>query len=80
MAISVICFFGLSLISSISGLSPFTCGKRALAGAVITYIATSLAVKAINAILTNAMITSRMNNASHGTHPKQKDKAGGGTN
>jgi len=65
---AVICFFGLSFISWFSGLSPFTCCRRALLGAVVAYIAASLAVRAINTILTNAMITSQMN--------KHKDKAG----
>ena len=72
---AVICFFSLSFISWISGLSPFTCCKRALIGAVITYIAAGLAVKAINAILTNAMITSRLNRDSNKARSKQKDKA-----
>ena len=59
--IAVICFFSLSLIGWVSGLSPFTCCKRALAGAVLAYIATALAVKAINAVLINAMVTKQMN-------------------
>ena len=49
-------FFSLSIISWISGLSPFTCCKRALVGAVIAYIAATLAVKAVNTILINAVI------------------------
>jgi hypothetical protein len=71
VSIAVICFFGLSFIGWISDLSPFTCCKRALAGAMIAYIASSLAVKVINAVLTNAMIMSRM---SHGTHQAQSNK------
>ena len=61
VSISVICFFGLSLIGWISNLSPYVCCKRAVAGAVIVYIAGSLTIRAINAILINAMITNRMN-------------------
>jgi len=60
VSIAVICFFGLSIICWVSGLSPFTCCKRALAGAVIVYILSVCAVKAINAIVLNAMIASRM--------------------
>jgi len=60
VSIAVICFFGLSLIGWISGLSPFTCCKRALLGAALAYIAGTWAVKAINAILISAMITNRM--------------------
>lgn len=70
VSIAVLCFFGLSLVGWISGLSPFTCCKRALAGAALAYIAAALAVKAINAILINAMIAGRMN--------KQKEKPSGG--
>ena len=69
VSIAVICFFGLSLIGWISGLSPFTCCKRALAGAVLAYIAGAWAVRAINAILISAMITNQMN--------QQKEKDSG---
>ncbi|MHC4460068.1 MAG: hypothetical protein ACYS6W_07020 [Planctomycetota bacterium] len=60
VSIAVICLFGLSLIGWISGLPPFTCCKRALVGAACAYIAATLAVKAINAILINAMVTDQM--------------------
>jgi hypothetical protein len=60
VSISVICFFGLSLIGWISGLTPFVCCKRALIGAVLAYIAGAWAVRAINAVLMNAMISNRM--------------------
>jgi hypothetical protein len=70
VSIAVVCFFGLSLIGWISGLSPFTCCKRALVGALLAYIAVAWAVKAINAILINAMITNQMN--------RQKEKNMGG--
>lgn len=70
VSITVICFFGISLIGWISGLSPFTCCKRALLGAVLAYIAGVWAVKAINAILISAMITNQMN--------QQKEKNSGG--
>ena len=59
--IAVICFFALSLIGWISGLSSFVCCKRALVGALIAYVTGSWAVKAINAILINTMIESEMN-------------------
>ena len=70
VSIAVICFFSLSFIGWISGLSPFICCKRALAGTVLAYIAGIWAVKAINSILLNAMITNHMN--------KQKEKEIGG--
>ncbi|HUU19164.1 MAG TPA: hypothetical protein VMW72_18580 [Sedimentisphaerales bacterium] len=61
VSIAVTCFFGLGFIGWISGLSPFTCCKRALTGAVLAYIAGAWAVKAVNAILISAMITNQMN-------------------
>jgi hypothetical protein len=74
ISIAVVCFFGLGFICWISGLSPYICCKRALLGAAISYIATSLAIKAINAILTAAMITNQVNRHSRKVRLKQKDK------
>jgi hypothetical protein len=61
VSIAVICFFGIAVTGWINRLSSFACCKRALAAAIIMYIATSLAVKIINAILISAMINNRMN-------------------
>ncbi len=61
VTVAVICFFVLSFICWISGLSPFVCCKRALIGAMLAYITGAWAVKAINAILMNAIITNQMN-------------------
>lgn len=74
VSVAVICFFSLSFISWISGLPPFTCCKRALTGAVIAYMAASLAVKAINTIVTSAMITNQINQGSRKAGSQQKDK------
>jgi len=70
VSIAVICFFAIAIIGWTGGLSPFTCCKRALAGAAAAYIAGAWAVKAINAILINAMITSQMK------QQEEKDNAG----
>jgi hypothetical protein len=61
VTIAVVCFFGLSLIGWLSGLTPFVCCKRALIGAVLAYIAGAWAVRAINTVLMNAMISDQMN-------------------
>jgi hypothetical protein len=61
ISIAVTCFFGVSLIGWISGLSPFTCCKRALVGAILAYIAGTWAVRGVNAILLSAMVTNEMN-------------------
>jgi len=70
VSIAVICFFAIAAIGLISGLSPFICCKRAIIGAAAVYIAGTWAVKAINAILINAMISSRMK------QQKEQDNAG----
>ena len=57
---AVIFFFILSVITLLSGLSPFTCCKRAVVGAVLTYIAANIAVRLINLILIDGMITNQM--------------------
>ena len=67
VSIAVICFLGLSLVGWVSGLSPFTCCKRSLTAAVCAYVIAVCAVKAINAILMNAMMKSQVN--------QQKEKA-----
>ncbi len=60
VSISVIFFFGLSLIGWFSNLSPYVCCKRAVVGSVLVYIASSLVVKVINAILIDAFILNQM--------------------
>ena len=69
--LAVICFFILSIITSLGGLSPFVCCKRAMAGAVLIYIVSGIAVRLINMILIDAMITGRIESVQ-----KSKDKTG----
>ena len=67
---AVISFFGISFVTWFSGLTPFTCCKRAVAGAILAYVAAALAVKLINAILISAMVEDQMR--------RQKELNGGG--
>ena len=55
VSIAVICFFVAAIVAWASGLSSFTCSKRAVTAAVLGYIAAALTVKAVNAILIGAM-------------------------
>ncbi len=71
ISVAVIFFFTVSLIGWISGLAPFTCCKRALTGAVVAYVVAVLAVRAINAILVNAMLKNQMNQ-----HEERADGSG----
>jgi hypothetical protein len=57
---AVLCFFVLGIVGSLSGLSPYTCCRRAVLGATLVYLVTAVAVRAINAILMGAMISDRI--------------------
>ena len=66
VSVAVICFFAIAVVGWISDISMFTCCKRAIIAAIITYVVTVLAVKTINTILIDAMVKNQMN--------KQKEK------
>jgi len=85
VSIAVIFFFVLSIIGGIYGLSPFVCCKRALIGAILAYVAGGWAVRAINAILVDAIIANqidRQNDSGFGSNSRirLKAKSSGGTN
>ncbi len=58
---AVIAFFALSFVGLFNGLTPFICCKRAFIGAALAYIAISITVSVINAILIKAVIDSHVN-------------------
>ncbi len=68
VTMAVICFFGVGFIAWFSGLSPFTCCRRAVIAAMSGGVAGALTVKAVNAILISAMANNRMK--------QQKEEAG----
>jgi hypothetical protein len=61
----VLCFFLMGILGSLGGLSPGTCCKRAVLGATVAYITTATAVRAINAILIQAMIAGQVQKREH---------------
>jgi len=63
---AVLCFFAIGIVGSVGGLSPYTCCKRAVLGAAIAYLVAGVAVRAINAILTQAMIADRIRKGNSG--------------
>ena len=65
---AVLCFFALGIVGSLGGLSPYTCCRRAVLGAAIGYLVAAVAVRAINAILTQAMIADRIRKENAGDH------------
>jgi hypothetical protein len=58
---AVAVFFALSIVGMFMNQSPFTCCKRAIIGAALAYIAVSIAVNIINAIIKHAIIESHAN-------------------
>jgi hypothetical protein len=70
ISMAVVCFFGLSSVAVFNDLSPFTCSERALIGAVIAYVVTSLVVRILNAVVTRAIIDRHMN------RQKENERAG----
>jgi hypothetical protein len=58
---AVVVFFALSIVGIWMNQSPFTCCKRALSGAALAYIATTVAVNIVNAIIKHAIIESHAN-------------------
>jgi hypothetical protein len=63
---AVVCMFAVAIVGSISGLSPWACCERALMGAVIIYFAAGAGVRAINAILIQAIVDSQVNKERNG--------------
>lgn len=57
---AVIAFFLFSIVASVVNLSPYMCCKRAVLGALAVYAVVSVATRAVNAILTGAMIASQI--------------------
>lgn len=75
--ISVICFFSLSIVTLLSGLSPFICCKRAIIGSVVVYIAANIGIRLINMILIDAMVTNQLEQLSSSENPpKRKERQG----
>jgi len=60
ISVAVILFFIIAIVGWGNGLDPFTCCKRAIAGAILAYFIAILAVKAVNAVLINAIIKNQI--------------------
>ncbi len=55
-AVGLLSIYLVGMIGMLAGLSIEMCLKRALIGALITYVVSRLAVRLVNKILTKAMI------------------------
>lgn len=58
--IAVFFFFITAIIGSFCGLSSLACCKRSVIVAIVAFFISSFAVKAVNAILINAIANSRV--------------------
>jgi len=58
---AVVGMFAVAIVGSIGGLSPWACCERALLAAAIIYFAAGAAVRAINAVLIQAIVDSHFN-------------------
>jgi len=56
----VLCFFAIGIIGSLGGLSPHVCCERAVVGAIVAYVVAQTAMRAVNAILVQAVIASQI--------------------
>jgi hypothetical protein len=65
---AIIGFFALGLAGTSVGLCPSTCCQRAVLGSIAIYVAASVVVGAINAILTHAMISSQLSKEKAGVN------------
>ena len=61
MLFAVVTFFVMAVIGMFSGLTPATCCWRAFSGAVLSYIAITIASKSVLSIIINSMVKSKMN-------------------
>jgi hypothetical protein len=72
--VAVLCFFAISIVGSLCGLAPYTCCKRALLGAGAAYLGAGAVVRAINAILTQAMIADQVDKSKEDLGDSQGQK------
>lgn len=56
----VLCFFAIGIIGSLGGLSPHVCCQRAVLGAGVAYLTATAAMRAVNAILVQAVIADQV--------------------
>lgn len=61
MSMAVACFFAVALIGSLSGLASWPCCERAIVAALVAYFATGAGVRAVNAILLQAIVDKQVN-------------------
>jgi hypothetical protein len=61
ISIGVAFFFGIAIVSSVSGIAPYTCCKRALVGAFVGYMVANVALRIANAVLLRAIIENEVN-------------------
>jgi len=61
MTAAVFAFFTTSIVAAFCRNSPFTCCKRSIIAMLVAYIFITIAVRIINAILLDAIISKQVN-------------------
>jgi len=56
MRCAVYFFFAVAILGTFSGIPAVTCSKRGMVGAIAVYLVASLLLKAVNVILTSAVV------------------------
>ena len=60
VVVAVLCFFTVAFIAAASGLDPYVCCKKAMLAAFGGYIAAGILIRIINAIVTDAIVTRKI--------------------
>ncbi len=59
-SLAVLFFFMIAAIGWLAGRTPFTCCKRAVLGAAVVYVISSIVMRIVNRILIDAMLKAQM--------------------
>ena len=58
LIVSVVTFFAMALVGTASGQTVFSCSMRALMGAIVSYVAASIALKLAVDVMVKAVVES----------------------
>ena len=73
LSIAVAAFFIMAIVGCLSGVEPFTCALRALAGAVVLYVLAKMAGRIVLRMMADAIMSgsSRDKGSRNDTHERQ---------
>lgn len=73
LSIAVAAFFIMAIVGWLSGVEPFTCGLRALVGAVVLYVLAKMGGRIVLRMMADAIMSgsSRDRGSRNDTHERQ---------